>query len=103
MTGRERVPDVETLVSEAVGLGYRPMYARDRLRRVVARIFLHTGDPDIGRITEEQIDAFAGALVAFRGRSDREIFFGSDDAYENSFHLYWASLHLLRIVLYHRG
>ncbi len=53
LKGRERVPDVEALVSDAVGLGYRRMYARDRLRRAVARIFLHTGEPDIDLITEE--------------------------------------------------
>ncbi len=101
--GRERVPDVEALVSEAIGLGYRPMYARDRLRRAVARIFLHTGEPDIDCITEEQIDAFAEALMAFRQRPDRALYFGSHDACENSFHSYWSSLHLLRVVLYHRG
>jgi len=94
---------VDALIAEAVALGYRHSYARDRLRHVVCRLVAHTGDHDVAHITEDQMTTFAEALRRFRGRPDLTTFFGSPDGFRVAFHPYWAALHLLRIVLYHRG
>jgi len=94
---------VDGLIAEALDLGYRCGYARDRLRHVVCRLVAHTGDLDVAHLTEAQITEFADALRRFRRRTDLATFFGSDDGFKVAFQPYWTGLHLLRIVLYHRG
>lgn len=94
---------LDQLSEEAIALGYSRGCARDRLGLVVGRILLHTLDWDVGHISEAEIAALGDTVQAFGERPDRDRFFGSEEAYRHARHHYISCLHLLHVVLYHRG
>lgn len=94
---------LEQLVGEAQALGYTHRSAEGGLRWAVSRIYMHTLDSDIGNIGEYQIQELEEAMSSFADREDRDLYFGSEEGYRR-----WAKdrgcqVHLLRVVLYHRG
>ena len=96
------VPDIEELVERATSLGYSAS-ARDRLRPLMARFYLHRPFESVETIGTAQIEEFAAAVCAFRERPDRDAFFGTAERYDEVVRQHGTSLHLLRVVLYHRG
>ncbi len=96
------VPDVEELVERATLLGYGAS-ARDRLRPLLARFYLHRPFESVEVIGNAEIEEFAAAVRAFGERTDRDAFFGTAERYEEVIRQHGTSLHLLRVVLYHRG
>lgn len=94
---------MESLVETAADLGYASIYAREKLGRVLKCLYLHLPTPDVDAIGETEIDEFAGALRAFGDRQDLNLFFGSPERHRKALRSYRSELHLLRVVLYHRG
>ena len=70
------VPDVEELVERATLLGYGAS-ARDRLRPLLARFYLHRPFESVEVIGNAEIEEFAAAVRAFGERTDRDAFFGT--------------------------
>ncbi|MDP9476992.1 MAG: site-specific integrase [Actinomycetota bacterium] len=94
---------VDGLVREAVSLGYCPESARQGLKWAISRIFMRTADADVGGIGEEEAEELLLAVRAFGERDDLELFYGSRYSYASAMKGYGTHLHLLRVVLYHRG
>lgn len=91
------------LEQEAVELGYYHGSARQGLRWAVSRIYMHTLSADVKEIGEEDIGGLEEAIRSFGARPDRDTFFGSEAGYREAIKTYGTHLHLLRVVLYHRG
>lgn len=91
------------LVEEAVELGYERRSARERLQWVADRIFLHTAQPRIDALRESDLDELAVELLLFGERDDVALFYGSTQRYQALVQRRLKSLHLMRVVLYHRG
>ena len=92
------------LIEEAVGLGYDRQGATDALRWAVSRIFLHTSNPRVESIGDTQLTALSEAIGQLGERSDLALFFGSAEHYHQEIaRQYTSNLHLLHVVLYHRG
>ena len=100
-TGLEAATD--QLVAEGVALGYRQDSARRALRSEISRIYLRTLVSRIDDISEADLDEFEQAVRAFGERPDVDLFFGSASGYGQAVRRFGASLHLLRVILYHRG
>lgn len=94
---------VEELLGEAISVGYCPDSARQGLKWAISRIFMRTANPDLRSIGEEEAEELLLAARAFGERDDLELFFGSKDSYDSAMKGYGTHLHLLRVVLYHRG
>lgn len=94
---------IEGLADEAEGLGYSRQSAIGGLRWAVGRIYLHTLDPDVRNIGDRQLDEMEDALGSFSEREDRDLYFGSRSGWRDSLKNHGTNLHLLRVVLYHRG
>jgi integrase len=94
---------VEEMADEAEGLGYARPSAVQGLRWAVGRIYLRTIDPDVGSIGDAELEELEGALRSFAGREDRDLYFGSNEGYRGFVRTHVTHLHLLRVVLYHRG
>ena len=97
------VEGMDSLVETAASLGYERSYAREKLGRVLKCFYLHLPTPNVDAIGESEIDEFTNALHAFEDRQDLELFFGSAESYHKALRIYRSELHLLRVVLYHRG
>lgn len=93
----------DRLTAEAVGLGYRPEPARRAIRSVVGRLYLHAPHVSAEQLGEAELAAFAEAVRAFGERPDLARYFGSRQGYGHYAHHLGSALHLLRVVLYHRG
>ena len=94
---------LDQLAGEAVALGYSDGCARDRLGLVVGRILLHIGSWHVAGIGVEEMEALDRAVRAFGDRPDRDHFFGSPHGYRHAAWNYSSCLHMLHVVLYHRG
>lgn len=94
---------VEGMADEAEGLGYERRSAVQGLRWAVARIYMHTLDPDVGAVGDRELDEMEGAVRSFAEREDRDLYFGSKRGWRDSLKNHGTHLHLLRVVLYHRG
>jgi integrase len=95
--------EVAELVERALALGYRHTTAKHALNWLVPRLCMHDPDLRAGTIREGLILEFEEAVRAFGRRPDVHLFFGSAEGWEKAAQGYWSRLHLLRVVLYHRG
>jgi hypothetical protein len=96
-------PGVTTLIEEACALGYEQVTATQSVRWALSRLFMHLGSTQIAQLHEEHCAAFRDAVRRFSERPDVALFFGSVERYRAVTVRYGASLHLLHVVLYHRG
>ncbi len=94
---------VDRLVEETSGLGYNRDYARQGLHCAIGRIYMRTGDPDVGSIGRAELDEYSAAVRAFGERPDLELYFGSEHSWRLARERYLQYAHLLGVVLYHRG
>lgn len=94
---------VEELADEAEHLGYEREPARGGLRWTLARIYMHTLDPDVRNIGDQELEGLEAALRSFTDHPDRDLYFGSEKGYRDFVKTHGTHLHLLRVVLYHRG
>jgi integrase len=94
---------VTTLIEEACTLGYEHVTATQSVRWALSRLFMHLGCTQIERLHEEHCAAFRGALRRFSDRPDVALFFGSVEHYRAVVVGHATSLHLLHVLLYHRG
>ncbi|MGH9827834.1 MAG: tyrosine-type recombinase/integrase, partial [Blastocatellia bacterium] len=92
------------LIEEAVGLGYDRQGATTALQWTASRLFLHTSNPHVESIGDTQLTGVREALGQFGERGDLARFFGPVEANHKAItSQYKAHLHLLHVVLYHRG
>lgn len=91
------------LAQDAVRLGYDAAYAEDAARWVLGRVYLHTGLADLARLEEAELAALAAAARAFGQRPDVADYYGSAAAYARAHERARSFLHLVGVVLYHRG
>ncbi len=92
------------LTREAIGLGFSPISSDRAMRWGVCRIALHTGDLDPRHIRQRHIDELLQAVREFSVRADVTDFYATFDRYRwLSSHSWTTLLHLLQVVLYHRG
>ena len=103
LAGTDLCEGLTQLEHDAARLGYHPSSARQGLRWVASRIFLHTGDTRLRGLTDQQRGELAAAVRAFGDHPDRLRFFGSVPRYRDAVKGYLTNLHLLQVVLYHRG
>lgn len=94
---------LDQLTTTAIGLGYSSGCARDRLGMAVSRILLQSGNWDVAGIGVEDLEALDRAVHAFGKRPDRDRFFGSEHGYRHATWHHISCLHMLHVVLYHRG
>jgi integrase len=95
---------VAQLIREAELLGYHPVTSSEDMRWALSRIFLHTGFQPIEQLTEVQCTGLAQAIRHFGLRSDVTDFYTSVDHYhQEARKSYLTALHMLHVVLYHRG
>lgn len=103
LTHLGRDMDIEQLVEEAVVLGYDRLTALAALQWTVGRIFLHTAITSVEGIDTEVLAEFIEAVVLFGERPDVSLFYGSSERYRARRAYYLSYLHVLQVVLYHRG
>ncbi|MBF6613867.1 MAG: tyrosine-type recombinase/integrase [Chloroflexi bacterium] len=94
---------VPALVEEAVRLGYERCVPVQELRYVTSRIFLHTGITQAKGITDEHVAEYLEAVHKLGERPDIARYFGTEKRYHQAVEVYTYSLHILNVVLYHRG
>jgi hypothetical protein len=94
---------VPVLVEEAVRLGYERRVPLYELRFVTSRIFLHTGITRSEVITDDHLSEYLEAVHKLGERPDIALYFGSEKRYHQAVVKYSYSLHVLNVVLYHRG
>lgn len=94
---------LDTLVEEAIGLGYQRHNVTLVLRWVVSRILLHTSHRHVNHIRETHLDALSEALSLFRERPDVVLFYGSVEQCRKETDKLQHTIKTLRVVLYHRG
>jgi hypothetical protein len=96
--------DAESLVREAVHLGYYQNTAVRVLRWTLSRLLLHAGSGRVAAITDDQLDDFAGAIRRFCERSDIADYYGSRPRYIRlTGSGYLNYVHAVSVELYHRG
>jgi len=96
-------PGVATLIEDAVRLGYERVTATQSVRWALSRLFMHLGHAQIECLTDRQCGAAMEAIRRFGERPDVALFFGDAERYRAVAIGYGAHLHLLHVVLYHRG
>lgn len=95
---------MEPLIEEGQTLGYAEKTLRASLWWLFNRFFLHHGGKfDADSITEGDLAKFRNAVQEFGQRSDVELFYGTRDDYARTAKLARANLHVLGVILYHRG
>jgi integrase len=92
------------LIEEAVGLGYDREGATHALQWAVSRMFLHTSNPHVESIGDTHLTVVSEAIGQFGERSDLALFFGPvAHSHQGIARRYTCHLHLLHVILYHRG
>ncbi len=92
------------LIREAELLGYHPITSSENMRWSLSRIFLRTSFQPIEQLTELHCTELAQAIRKFGLRSDVTTFYTSVDHYhQEARKSYLTALHMLHVVLYHRG
>lgn len=97
------VAGLEELATEAQMLGYTERSAWSSLTWSLSRIYMHTLNPNVSSIGEREIDELENTFRSFADREDRDLYFGSEEGYWRSLKDRGVHLHVLRVVLYHRG
>ncbi len=94
----------DELEEEAVGLGYNRESARRALRWSLGRIFMHTLRFDAAAVGEPELEGLEQGISRLAEHPDVELLFGSRErCLKRLREGYRSSVHLLRVVLYHRG
>jgi integrase len=91
------------LLDEAFHLGFAQPHTTSAFHWLVHRILMHSGVPDVERITDAELQEFEQALDRFAERPDVDALYGSVDEYRKRLKQRKISLHQLQVVLYHRG
>lgn len=91
----------DELPKVAEQLGYRSKTARKAAHWALARLFLHKGEASIEGLSAADLDECSEAIRAFGARPDVASFHGPN--YERLSADWRAVLHLLHVLLYHRG
>jgi integrase len=95
---------IEQLIQTAEQLGYHPISSSEDLRWVLSRILLHTRFLPLEQLTEVHCEELAQAIRKFGQRADLTHFFPSASHYHvEARKSYLTALHMLHVVLYHRG
>ncbi len=95
---------ISQLVEEAVALGYEHSHAELALHWGVTRILLHAGHGYVEGIDDTQLSEAIEAVYRFGERTDVALYHRSSQLYESGVRKrYTGHLHLLHVVLYHRG
>jgi hypothetical protein len=94
---------VQGLLEDAVRLGYERRSAHQALRWAVGRLALRAGDPDLERVGADRLTGLAEAARRFAGRPDVGRFYGSAERYRQRATRSITAVHLLEVLLYHRG
>lgn len=94
---------LQQLVEEAVELGYARQSAKGYLQWVTDRIFLHTAEPHVDALREAHLEELEEAFARFGEREDVALFYGSTQRYHALAQWHSRALHMMRVVLYHRG
>jgi integrase len=101
--GTSLAAGADQLSEEAEKLGYNRVTSIAGVRWVVMRIYMHTLDPNVGSIEEATLDELKKAVRSFEERPDVDLFFGSKKGFRGAAKYRRAYVHLMRVVLYHRG
>ncbi len=91
----------EELPAVAEKLGYRSRTAQKAAHWALARLFLHKAEASLDGITVADLDELSEAIRAFGHRGDVASFHGP--GYERLSADWRSVLHLLHVLLYHRG
>ena len=95
---------IDTLVAEAVALGFNRGSANQAMHWGVSRILLHNGLRHVDDITESHIAEALAAVRSFGDRPDLACFYGAPADYRLGQAKSWVTqLHELQVVLFHRG
>ena len=95
---------IDALAEESRRLGFHPASARLAIQWTLGRIALHTGIRDPAQLRTEHVEALLAAVRRFGERADVAEFYASAARYRVSPSKAWIThLHLLGLVLYHRG
>ena len=103
LTRLQRTVGVHALIDEAVALGYDHDSAKHALQWTVGRILLYTGKRHVNEISASDIAQLTEAVGAFARDPAVPLFYGSHAVFQRNAVGHRAHLHLLQIVLYHRG
>lgn len=103
LAGTPLTAGLDRLRDEAIGLGYDATRVDDPLRWAVGRLFLHTGKGDVEALTLADIEELRAAIVAFGARADLTAYYQSATTWDFVRREALGSLHVLWVVLYHRG
>ncbi len=91
------------LIEEGVRQGYTAAHARQALRWVVSRIYMHnTGAGKVG-INGTSLAELDTAVHQFGQRPDLTLYFGTPERYQADARNYRSHLHLVQVVFYHSG
>jgi len=95
---------INSLVTEAVELGFGRGSASQAMHWSVSRILLHSGLRHVNEITETHIAEAPAAIRSFGERPDLACFYGTPADYRLGQAKSWVThLHQLQVVLFHRG
>lgn len=95
--------DLPALVADAVAHGYEQRNAAASLRWVLGRLFLHLGPLPVAVLTDAHLAAMVAGVDRFASHPDVAAFYGEATRYVAQASLYRAAIHVLGVVLYHRG
>jgi integrase len=91
------------LLDDAFHLGFAQIHTTGAFHWLVHRILMHTGVPDVERITDAELQELEQALDRFAERPDIDALYGSVDECRKRLEARKLSLRQLQVVLYHRG
>lgn len=95
--------DLARLIEEAATLGYRADTARAALSWTIIRLFLHTPNAGTGHLRDALRQELVETVEHFGERDDIAALYGSPARYRQFRRHFRSRLHLLHVVLYHRG
>jgi len=95
--------DLARLTDEAAALGYCAGTARVALSWAIIRLFLHTPNAGTGHLDDALRQELVETVEHFGERDDIAALYGSPARYRRSRRHFRSRLHLLHVVLYHRG
>jgi integrase len=103
LAGTPLAADLDRLKHEAIGLGYDAARVDEPLRWAVGRLFLHTGKGRVEALTLADIEELRAAIVTFGARADLTAYYRSAATWDSVRREALGSVHVLWVVLYHRG
>jgi hypothetical protein len=95
--------DINRLIEEAVGLGYKRKPTAEPLHWLLGRMFLAFPHLHINALNDSHLQSLAEALSLFGERCDLALFFGSAERAHQQLEHYKRWIFKLQVILYHRG